>query len=96
MEWWNGILEWNTGILEWNSYMRRTVFVACVRCLSVQQLFRRSDQWRKTKHAVALTLLLSLTVTKVVHCKNYIGCFNHRVVTLGADKLETVVISLEV
>ena len=26
---------------------------------SVQQLFRRSDQWRKTKHAAALTLLLS-------------------------------------
>ena len=27
-----------------------------------------------------------------LHCKNYTGCFNHRVVTLGADKLETVVI----
>ena len=61
MEYWNGILEYWNGIATCAE-----LFLSCVRCLSVQQLFRRSDQWRKTKHAAALTLLLSLTVTKVV------------------------------
>ena len=47
--------------------------------MPVQQLFGRSDQWRKTKHAAALTLtlLLSLTVMKVVvrapQLKLYLG-----------------------
>ena len=57
MEYWNGILEYWNGIATCAE-----LFLSCVRCLSVQQLFRRSDQWRKTKHAAALTLLFYLFI----------------------------------
>ena len=71
MEWWNAILN---GILEyWNGIATCAelfFFFMCLMSQSVQQLFRRSDQWRKTKHVAALTLLLLLTVTKVVYSQS--------------------------
>ena len=71
---WNGMVEWNGGMEWWNGILEywngiatcAELFLSCLMSPSVQQLFRRSDQWRKTKYAAVLTLLLSLTVTKVV------------------------------
>ena len=52
MEYWNGIATCTE--LSPHACAVRGTFFSCVWCQSVQQLFR-SDQWRKTKHAAALT-----------------------------------------